>query len=112
MSTPDLVSAVLVALVTALVCAAFVARTRAEPPTLRAALALAGACGLSALVVVLAVHLVPLAGQGDPLGTLGDLVQGAVRAVALPSTLLLAALAAAVGLAVGGVRVWRGGGDR
>ena len=105
MSTLDVVAVAVAAVVTTLVCVAFVARTRHEPATARTPVALGLAAGLSALVAVLAVHLVGVAGQGDPLGTLGDLVTTGAGALVRPATLVAVALAAAAGVVVGRSRV-------
>lgn len=101
MSTYDVVAAVVAGVVTVLVCLVFAARTRHEPTTARTPLALGAAAGLSALVAVLAVHLVPVAGRGDPLGTFGALLAAGGDALVRPATIAVVVLAAAAGVIVG-----------
>lgn len=102
MSTTDIVAVVVAAVVVALVCAVFLARTRQVPPTPRLPLALGAAAGLAALVAVLVVHLVPAAGQGDPLGTIRSLVTTGAEALVRPATIVVVVLAAVVGALLGG----------
>lgn len=105
MSTLDIVAVVVATIVTALVCATFVARTRHEPSTTRSVLALGLAAGLCAVIAVLAVHLVAVAGQGDAAGTFGELVSTGVETLLRPLTVVVAVVAANVGFVVGGFRM-------
>ena len=106
MSTADVVTVVVAGVVTAAVTALLLARTRHVPASSRLPATFAVAVGLCALVAVLAVALVPLAGQGDPLGTTGDLVAMAARTLVRPLTIVVVVLAADVGFAAGWLR-WR-----
>lgn len=107
MSASDVVAAVGAGVVTVLVCLAFAARTRHEPSTARTPLALGVGTGLSALVAVLAVHLVPVAGQGDP-RVLGQLLTTGAEALVRPATIVVVVLAAAAGVIVGALLRNRG----
>ena len=107
MSTADVVTAVVAGVVTALVTALLLARTRHVPTNPRLPVTLAVAVGLCALVAVLAVALVPLAGQGDPLGTAGDLFSTAARTLVRPLTIVVVVLAADVGFFAGWLRLRR-----
>ena len=103
--TLDVIAIIVAAIVTALVCATFVARTRHEPTTPRSVLALGLAAGVCAVIAFLAVHLVAVAGQGDPLGTVGDLASTAVENLVRPLAVIVAVVAANVGFVVGGLQL-------
>ena len=103
--TLDVIAVIVAAIVTALVCATFVARTRHEPATSRSVLALGLAAGVCAVIALLAVQLVPVAGQGDPLGTVGDLASTALENLVRPLTVIVAVVAANVGFVVGGLQI-------
>lgn len=106
MSTIDIVAVVVAVLVTAFVCVTFVARTRNVPPSSRSAVALGVAAGLSALVVVVAVPVIfSTAGQGDPLGTPGAMLDATVRTLVRPVTIIVTVLAFDAGFFTGWVRM-------